>query len=63
MKATFLLAAGLFVASVSCERHDWEEVKVLHEEHHHEGHHAEGAEGEHATGEHSPEAAPEKEGH
>lgn len=46
MKVTFLLAAaGLFLASVSCERHSWDEVKVLHEPHGHGGHHAGGHEG------------------
>lgn len=33
MKAFYLLAAGLFLAAVSCERHDWEDTKVLHETH------------------------------
>lgn len=50
MKAFYLLAAGLFLAAVSCERHTWEETKILHEtpsdEHsdHAEGH-GEGHEG------------------
>ena len=33
MKAFYLLAAGLFLAAVSCERHDWEDTKILHESH------------------------------
>ncbi len=60
MKAASLLATGLFFTAVSCERHSWEETKVLHEEHHggHEGHegeaHAEHAEGDmHGTEDHS----------
>lgn len=51
MKLTSFLAAaaaGLFLASVSCERHDWKETKVLSESHGHHGGHAEG--GEHAEG-------------
>jgi hypothetical protein len=49
MKASYLLAASLFFASVSCEKHEWEETKILHEEHGHgEAHgdaHASGAPG------------------
>lgn len=50
MKAAYLAAAGLFLAAVSCERHEWEETKVLHESHggHEGGDHAEHADGEHA---------------
>ena len=36
MKLTSLFAAaaaGLFLCSVSCERHEWEETKALHEPH------------------------------
>jgi hypothetical protein len=56
MKLTTLFAAaaaGLFLSSVSCERHSWEETKALHEKH---GHATHGA--EHGT-EH---AGPEKHG-
>jgi hypothetical protein len=38
MKFTSLLAAaaaGLFLSSISCERHEWEETKVLHQKHGH----------------------------
>ena len=53
MKPTTLFAAaaaGLFLSSVSCERHSWEETKALHEQH--GGHaHADGH-GEHKDGEH-----------
>ena len=39
MKFLHFLAACLFFASVSCEQHDWEETKQLHETHgHEEGH-------------------------
>jgi len=46
MKSTTLFAAaaaGLFLSSVSCERHSWEETKALHEQHGHAAH----GEGEH----------------
>jgi len=33
MKAAYLAAAGLFLAAVSCERHEWEDTKILHESH------------------------------
>lgn len=36
MKLTSLFAAaaaGLLLCSVSCERHEWEETKTLHEPH------------------------------
>ena len=37
MKSIVLFAAaGLFL--VSCERHDWEDTKVLHEKHGHSAH-------------------------
>ena len=59
MKLTTLFAAavaGLFLCSVSCERHDWEETKALHEPH---GAHAAEKHGEakHAGGEHPVEKA------
>jgi hypothetical protein len=41
MKSTTLFAAaaaGLFLGSVSCERHSWDEVKKLHESHGSHGH-------------------------
>lgn len=44
MKLTTLFAAaaaGLFLSSVSCERHSWEETKALHEKHGHAEHGAE----------------------
>jgi hypothetical protein len=52
MKLTSLFAAaaaGLFLCSVSCERHEWEETKALHEAH---GSHAADKHGEeqHAAG-------------
>ncbi len=52
MKTTTLFAAaaaGLFLSSVSCERHEWEETKALHEPH---GAHASGKHGadQHAEG-------------
>ncbi|WP_193210536.1 hypothetical protein [Luteolibacter marinus] len=67
MKLTTIFAAastGLFLASVSCERHPWEETKALHEHHgsHDAGHgekhgdgHAEGA--AHDDGGHEVEQA------
>ena len=56
MKPTTLFAAaaaGLFLSSVSCERHSWEETKALHEQHGHGGHGHAG--GEHKDGEHKAE--------
>ncbi len=44
MKALYSLAASLFFVSVSCERHDWEETKELHETHGHEAHGSHGEE-------------------
>ncbi|MEM1084513.1 MAG: hypothetical protein AAGI48_10400 [Verrucomicrobiota bacterium] len=38
MKAIHLFAIGLFLAAVSCERHSWEDTKVLHEKHDEKGH-------------------------
>lgn len=46
MKVFPMLLAVAAVAFVSCERHDWEETKKLHEQHHGAGH------GEHAHGDH-----------
>jgi len=67
MKLTTLFAAaaaGLFLSSVSCERHSWEETKALHEKHGgHGGAHEEKHEGgehhggeSHEGGKHSEEA-------
>ncbi len=39
MKAIFLCTAGLFLAMVSCERHEWEDTKALHEPHGDHGSH------------------------
>ncbi len=35
MKSTtlFAAAAGLFLCSASCERHEWKDTKALHEPH------------------------------
>lgn len=62
MKVFPMLLALAAVAFVSCERHDWEETKKLHEQHHGAGHghgeHAEAhgetkaAEGEHKEAAH-----------
>jgi hypothetical protein len=52
MKTTTLFAAaaaGLFLCSVSCERHEWEETKALHEPH--GTHAAHGAHGDEKHGE------------
>jgi hypothetical protein len=58
MKSTtlFAAAAGLFLSSVSCERHEWEETKALHEPH---GAHAGGKHGDdkHAGDGHAPAEA------
>lgn len=59
MKLTSLFAAaaaGLFLSSVSCERHEWEETKALHEPH---GSHGAGPHGEqkHGEAEHPVEKA------
>ena len=54
MKAFYLLAAGLFLAAVSCERHEWEDTKILHETH------AEGA--DHGMGGEAHEGAAAHEG-
>jgi hypothetical protein len=56
MKVFPMLLAVAAVAFVSCERHDWEETKKLHEQHHGAGHgehadhadHKEEAHGKHA---------------
>ena len=45
MKPTTLFAAaaaGLFLVATSCERHEWEETKKLHEKHGHSAGHGEG---------------------
>lgn len=42
MKALYCLVALPFLAAFSCERHDWEETKVLHETHGHDDHGDEG---------------------
>lgn len=47
MKAFYLLAASLFFVSVSCERHDWEDTKKLHETHGHDSHDSGSDEGDH----------------
>jgi hypothetical protein len=40
MRSMFIasLTAGAFLIGVSCERHDWEETKILHESHSHDEH-------------------------
>ncbi|MCW1922787.1 hypothetical protein OKA05_09515 [Luteolibacter arcticus] len=41
MKPTTLFAAaaaGLFLVATSCERHEWEETRKLHEKHGHAAH-------------------------
>ena len=38
MKMFRLLAAATLLAATSCERHSWEETKVLHEQHGDHGH-------------------------
>lgn len=53
MKALYPVAAGLFFAAVSCERHSWESTRALSEEHGHAEHaehadHEGGADDEHA---------------
>lgn len=60
MKVFPMLLAVAAVAFVSCERHDWEETKKLHEQHHGAGHgehaeHAEAGHTEEAHGEHAEE--------
>lgn len=62
MKVFPMLLALAAVAFVSCERHDWEETKKLHEQHHGAGHgdHAE-AHGEHADAHHGETKAAEGE--
>lgn len=49
MKTTSLFAAaaaGLFLSSVSCERHEWEETKALHEKHGHGASHGDDKHGD-----------------
>ena len=64
MKLTTLSAAavaGLFLSSISCERHSWDETKALHEQHGHGAHkgghdeHADHKAGEHHDEAHGPE--------
>jgi len=59
MKPTTLLAAaaaGLFLSSVSCERHSWEETKALHEQHGHGAHgDSHGHDDKHEGGDHHSE--------
>ena len=61
MKLTTLSAAavaGLFLGSVSCERHSWDDTKALHEKHGHGAHddHAEHKGGDHHDEHKGPEA-------
>ncbi len=63
MKAFYLLAAGLFLAAVSCERHEWEETKILHETHAEHADHGTDAGAHDGAAEHEGAAAPEGEGH
>jgi len=63
MKLTSLFAAaaaGLFLSSVSCERHDWEETKALHEKH---GHGASHGDEKHGDVEHASDSHREKKAH
>jgi hypothetical protein len=63
MKLTSLFAAaatGLFLSSVSCERHEWEETKALHEKH---GHGASHGDDKHGDVEHDAGAHGEKKTH
>lgn len=63
-----LALATLLTASVSCDKHSWEETKVLHEGMHKEGHgdahHGEAKKDDHAKpaahapAAHAPEAKP-----
>jgi hypothetical protein len=58
MKMTTLSAAavvGLFLGSVSCERHSWDDTKALHEKHGHGAHEEHGGHDEHKGGEHHDE--------
>ncbi len=63
MKPTTLFAAaaaGLFLVATSCERHEWEKTKKLHEKHGHDSHgegHGEAAHGDgHAVEKHEEKA-------
>ena len=66
MKLTTLFAAaaaGLFLVATSCERHEWEETKKLHEKHGHAAHgegHGEAAAEGHGEAAHGEEQAVEK---
>jgi hypothetical protein len=58
MKSTVLFAtaaAGLFL--VSCERHEWEDTKVLHEKHGHAAHGDASHGDDHAVEKHGEEKA------
>ena len=50
MKAAYVFAAACLLGAVSCERHEWEKTKVLHETHGHDDHHDDhhGEHGDHA---------------
>ncbi|HEY8990529.1 MAG TPA: hypothetical protein VIM46_01005 [Luteolibacter sp.] len=64
MKVFPTLLALAAVAFVSCERHEWEETKKLHEQHHGAGHgeHAEGhGDAEHGDAHHGETKAAEGE--
>lgn len=62
MKVFPMLLAVAAVAFVSCERHDWEETKKLHEQHQGTAHgeHAEAGHAEEAHGEHAEEPKAEE---
>lgn len=60
VKAFHCLAAGLFLVAVSCERHEWEETKALHEHGSH-GHDDHGHD-DHASDEHDHEDLSEESG-
>lgn len=63
MKSTtlFAAAAGLFLCSVSCERHEWKDTKALHEPHGSHAAHGDAGHGEKAA--HGDEAHGEKKAH
>lgn len=63
MKLTSLFAAAvaaLFLCSVSCERHEWEETKALHEPH---GVHASHGAEKHGEEKHAEGAPPVEKAH
>lgn len=41
MKLLCLLVVPIFMATISCEQHSWEETKKLHEHGDHDHHHGE----------------------